>query len=83
MLLMAEDPERRGLVGRGLADATRHAAFAPEVMAAVVAKNPEAPAAARDLARILVELADLAERDADALAARAAEARALRKELGL
>lgn len=72
------------LVGRGFLDATRHAAFDPEVMATVARANPALPARLRSLAQELQHLATLLEADDPAplleLAARRRQRRALLSE---
>lgn len=80
--LVGSDPEQWRLMGRGFEDATRHAAFAPEVMASVTAHNPFIPAAARALADALVQLADLAEHRPEELIAKAEELRRRRDKMG-
>ncbi len=73
--LVAQRHDLKGLFGRGLVDATRRAAFAPEVMAAPVAANPHLPAVLRKLAAALGELATTCESKPDAVLALAAAAR--------
>ena len=74
-----EEAER--VVGKAFVDASRLATLAPEVVAASVAANPFAAAAARVLADELRRLADLAESSPEELSAAAAEARAHRERL--
>lgn len=69
------------LIGRGFRDATRHAAFAPEIMAAVCAENPSLPQAARSLARALMEWADGLETNPDDLIKQAQRLREVRSTL--
>jgi prephenate dehydrogenase len=68
-----DDPQR--LAGRGLRDAIRHAGFAPEIMVSVAAANQSLPEVVRRLAAELEALAQLAEHDAEGLAAAAEAAR--------
>lgn len=63
------------LVAKAFGEAVRPAGLPAEAMAAAVAANPFAPAAARVLASELIRLADLAERDPDALHDAAKEGR--------
>lgn len=76
--LMGERPNRWQLLGRGFRDATRHVAFAPEVMAAVCSSNADLPRAARALADTLHQLADLAEKNPQGFTERAEALQKLR-----
>ena len=81
--LCVESPGTDRLLGRGFTDATRHAAFDPEVMAAAISANPDAAAAARQLAARLTALASVLDEDPRGFRARAATVRdALRALLG-
>jgi len=64
------------LIARAFGDALRPAGLPPEAMVAAVGANPFAPAAVRVLADELLRLAELAEKEPDALSAVAIEARA-------
>lgn len=77
----AASPGVERLVGRGLDEALKLAASAPEELAAAIATNPFAPAVARVVADELRRLADLAESDPAALEAAAAEGREARQRL--
>lgn len=69
------------VAGRGFYDATRRAAFAPEVMAAAVAHNPYAAKALRAQAAELTRLADLLERAPARFVGAAARAQKKRQRL--
>ncbi len=67
------------LAGRGFADATRRADFAPEMMAKVVAENPFMPQTLREAAEELLRLAELIESSKDAFVGEAEEARRIKR----
>lgn len=74
-------PAAERLVGRGMEEALQLAGSSPEILAAAVAENSFAPAAARVLADELRRLADLAESDPAAFLQAAQEAREARSRL--
>lgn len=83
-LVRLADAEEHGVglvAGRGFADATRRADFAPGIMAAAVSENTFVPRALRGLAAELTRLAELVERDPKALEGEAERARALHRAL--
>lgn len=69
------------LIAKSFGEALRPAGLSAEAMTAAVGANPFAPAAARILAEELLRLAELAERDPEALHAAALEAREARARL--
>ena len=70
-----------GLFGRGLLDATRHAAFSPEIMGAAAIANPALPGLCRQMAGALVRLAELLADDGPRLLKAVRDARHLHDEL--
>ncbi len=73
--IAAEHPGADRLLGRGFTDATRHAAFDHQIMAAAISASPDAPTAARLLAAKLTELATLLDEQPREFRSRAAAAR--------
>ncbi len=81
LVSLAARRPRRHVAGRGFFDATRRADFAPEVMAASVARNPHAATAARALAAELRRLAGLLESGPETFVRHAAQVRRQRRRL--
>jgi len=71
----AHSPNAPKLAGGSYRDATLRADFAPEIMAPVLSKNRFLPAAARDFANHLLELAALVENAPDEFTERAKQTR--------